>query len=309
MPCISIALPVVLKFSGTKIEKLRAAVAAGIEKNFPEYCDEARQWPIKDYCDDKDIGPVFTMDFGGRVLKVSYYPAKAMWWVELGADPGPPAASNALRRGAGAGGKKAAPRPKPRKRSGGRPPKGVASTAIHTVHAALPLHERVAIFHRFMVEPKHRIITAKGSGHTITAIRFHLLKMHNLHKIGSIWRAAVRSIRYGMLARSQSFARMFSGFSRICSHSFADASAILSRAFTTPDTERHRLICESIEPFRYVPRFVRAVSENALQAHVIDIGCQVKISTWTRISGAEAPLITNVRAKHARETNNRLQVI
>ena len=84
MPCISIALPVVVRFSGTKIEKLRAAVAAAIEENVPEFADDAQRWPIQDYCDDEEIGPMFTMEFAGRVLKVSYRPAQAIWWVELG---------------------------------------------------------------------------------------------------------------------------------------------------------------------------------------------------------------------------------
>lgn len=306
MPCISIALPVVVRFSGTKIEKLRAAVAAAIEENVPEFADDAQRWPIQDYCDDEEIGPMFTMEFAGRVLKVSYRPAQAIWWVELGEGIEPPPAESAKRRKGGAGGKDrvARPRPgKPRRRHSGD---GVASTAIRTTHTARPLHQRVAIFHRFVVEPKHHISAAQGRSHIISAIQAHLWNMHNLDKIESIPLAVRRLLRW---ARCASFVRTFMAFVRVCSrHTARATAAMLSRVFTTPDTER-QLICDAIAPFRYVPRLVRTVSKNALQAHVIDIGCQVKISTWTRISGAET-LLTYKRAReNARETNNRLQVI
>lgn len=87
-PCISIDLSAVERFSGAKIEGLRAEVDRQIRVRCPEYIDGYKRWPLKAYCDDEDIGPVFVMEFARRAFKVTYKPGEAVWRVEPGRAPG-----------------------------------------------------------------------------------------------------------------------------------------------------------------------------------------------------------------------------
>jgi hypothetical protein len=83
-PCISIDLSAVDRMSGAKIEALRGEVERQIRARCPEYVDGQKRWPMKAYCDDADIGPVFVMEFARRVFKVAYKPGEAVWRVEAG---------------------------------------------------------------------------------------------------------------------------------------------------------------------------------------------------------------------------------